>query len=125
VANILDRLGYPGPTLSLQRAITSLVDWNGAVQLNLTLYPELSPILEVELLTLPSEATLERRRQLLARLSALGLVSHEKATALRQLAERPVVSCADGCDFARSWYLKVRFHEDRPFEAKAYVGIMP
>lgn len=124
VGGFLRALGYDGHAQRAQRAISSLMGWTPKfVQLNLALHPELSPRLEVELLTLPNEASPERRRDLLQRLGAMGLVANDKAMALQDMARHPHVH-EGGHLLARSWYLKVRFSEDGPSEAKAYVGMM-
>jgi len=71
-----------------------------------------------------SEAPAVERKRFLETLVAKGLCSRGKADVLWRLLEDPIGD-AEGQAVARGWYVKVRFIDDSPSEAKAYVGLMP
>jgi hypothetical protein len=98
--------------------------WSGNLQLNLVLHPELRPSLEVELLAGRGEVSTHDRLAVLQRLVDAGHCDPAKAETLRDAWLHPVIR-DQGVIVARSWYLKVRFDEDRIAEAKGYLGLMP
>jgi len=124
VAAYLRRIGWPGPAEKVADSVRELAPSSGKVQLNLVLQPQLTQPLEVELFTMTSEAPPVERKHFLETLVAKGLCSRGKADVLWRLLEDPIGD-AEGQAVARGWYVKVRFIDDRPSEAKAYVGLMP
>jgi hypothetical protein len=124
VGQYLHEIGWPAPALNVAKSIERLMPWSGHVQLNLVLQPRLSQPLEVEFMTLATEASTDSRSSLLNSLVAANLCSPEKAAVLLNLHERPV-GYVNGQPIARGWYVKVRFMDDVATEAKAYLGLMP
>jgi hypothetical protein len=126
VAGFLRKIGWSEVPEALQSRISSLMPGPGHVQLNLVLHPALRPPLEVEFLTTPGESDSEQRFAFLDRLVDEGLCGTAKARVLRSTWDRPLRPAgALGLPVASSWYVKVRFMNGRPSEAKAYLGLMP
>lgn len=125
VGGFLEAIGWPGPARRIQASLRELMPWEGHVQLNLVLHPELRPPLEVEFLTLPTEVDSAGRFAFLDRLVDGGLCGRDKADVLRSLWSYPLGLGASEGRVGRSWYVKARFREDRPYQAKAYVGLIP
>ncbi len=76
-------------------------------------------------MTNPLEATPARRELILDALVAAGLCSAGKQTVLRSSMSTPVMNeGGTSTRIGKTWYLKVRFQEDRAVEAKAYVGLL-
>lgn len=124
VEDFLTRLGWPSSPARIQKKILEFMPWPGHVQLNLVLHPELRGPLEVEFMTIPSEVSPEQRYSFLTRLEELELCDGEKAEILRRSWARPLRTTLGGLRVARSWYVKIRFEEDLPVEAKAYLGLI-
>lgn len=125
VASLLERIGWPGSVASVVAGIRRLVPREGHVQLNLVLHPAPGTHLEVELLTGRRPAGTADRHALLRRLVDAGHCDPGKAEALGDAWASPVSRDRAGLIVARSWYVKVRFGDDRVAEAKAYLGLMP
>lgn len=134
VPDYLRALDWPGASarvdsaLSAGSTLATLLSGSRDAQLNLVLHPERDPLVELELLTGPRDGSASSRAALLEQLVSRDLCSPAKATALAALSARPVRPISEGgrevC-LAMSWYVKVRFREDTPIEAKAYLGLMP
>jgi len=124
VADYLQRIGWPGPARKVAASLRELAPSAGKIQLNLVLQPQLTQPLEVEFFTMTAEAPAVERKLFLETLVAKGLCSPDKADVLWRLVEEPVGD-AGGQAVARGWYVKVRFIDDVPTEAKAYLGLMP
>jgi hypothetical protein len=118
----LARIGWPDARLP---HLDRYMGWNGHVQLNLVLSPALVPPLEVEFLTVPGEAGNSQRRELLECLVASGLCSKAKADVLGRVMREPILRAEPPYLIGSGWYIKIRFRDGEPTEAKAYLGLMP
>jgi hypothetical protein len=118
----LARIGWPDTRFP---PLDRYMHWKGNVQLNLVLSPKLVPPLEVEFLTVPGEAGDTQRRELLESLVASGLCSREKADVLGRVMEKPILQAEPPNLVGSGWYIKIRFRDGEPTEAKAYLGLMP
>jgi hypothetical protein len=128
VGTFLERMGWPGPAERIQARVCSLMPWSGHVQLNLVLDPDIVQPLEIEFLTTATETDDDARFVFLEELVAWGLCHPDKARVLRRIWTEPLGTCATPAgtrQIAKSWYIKVRFVNDEPVHAKAYVGFMP
>jgi hypothetical protein len=121
----LEQIGWPGDVSTLVARIRAIAHWDGYIQLNLVLHPDLIGPLEVELFAGASDASTELRFELLDRLVDAGLSSIAKAEVLREAWLRPKYADEGGRIVAKSWYVKLRFGGSEECDAKAYLGLMP
>lgn len=124
VGAYLEQIGWPGPSTRIAARIREFMPWSGHIQLNLVLHPELRGPLEVEFMTLAPEVSLESRTGFMTRLVQEGLCDVEKAEVLLRAWSNPRRKTDDGRKYAQSWYVKVRFEDDRAVEAKTYLGVL-
>jgi len=124
VADYLGKVGFPGHPERIQQRIRQFMPWEGHVQLNLVLHPELRGPLEVEFMTLASEVSETHRSGFLAHLVEQQLCDPEKAAVLTRSTRNCRGNLPNGQRYERGWYVKVRFEDDQPVEAKAYVGLL-
>jgi|GEM_PF-2597286 len=124
VASYLQHVGWRADLPRLDARIRELMPWDGEIQLNLVLHPELRGPLEVEFMTQAEGVSSRHRSEFMARLTALGLCDPGKADVLRRSWEQPRGLLDDGRPYARSWYVKVRFEAEEPVEAKVYLGLI-
>jgi hypothetical protein len=125
VPAFLARIGWPEPCDRLERTLAAFARPDDRLQLNLVVHPEFAPPLEVELFAGDAAATAHDRLPVLDKLVAAGLASVDKVTVLRDAWERAPSLEACGRPVAQSWYLKIRFSNSDPRDAKAYLGLMP
>jgi hypothetical protein len=125
VPAFLARIGWPEPCGRLESSLAAFARGNDRVQLNLVVHPDFAAPLEVELFAGDAASTASDRLPVLDKLVASGLASVEKANVLRDAWVR--VSSLEACGrlVAQSWYLKIRFSDSDPRDAKAYLGLMP
>jgi hypothetical protein len=121
----LGHIGWPGDVSALVPRVLDFVRWDGYIQLNLVLHPDLVGPLEVELFAGADDASTQVRFECLERLVGAGLCSAAKAEVLRAAWLKPKYEDEHGRIVAKSWYVKVRFGGAQECDAKAYLGLMP
>jgi hypothetical protein len=124
MGDLLAKLPWVRQPHAIAREVHELVGTGGAVQLNLPLLPQPSSPVEVELFTGRARPEIDERLRFIETLGLAGLISPEKAEALRHISERPQVHTGRRW-IGRSWYVKVRVHPDGRRDAKAYLGFVP
>ncbi len=127
LAPLLSAMDWPGSPEAIQRRVGELMPWDGHVQVNFVLAPELTPPLEIEFLTDASEASEASRFAFIERLVEHGVCEPRKAQLMKSLWQSPLVSPSRAVPLGAvlSWYVKVRFSESQMTEAKTYLGLTP